>query len=396
MASLAETIRLIATKQTLSEAGPGAMPSMQANQPTVGSNGTPPVNTGPTGGAPDGDPDLAGQQVAQAELILIADRSQKIAALVGQSGMIDPMMQTQITGIASDISQLYADLVLSMTPDPTADPNNPQGQQQQQASGGQQVNTNPKVAEEQEQLDEISNKLVKNYVRKSFTQLGGDDVDPDTTKKRTAGIRLAVDKAGGHDKLYGNASALGRRYGVPTGAVRVPTSEEEIKEADSDNDEDDSNEHIIMQLHKAVTLGGKKVVKFTSGQKVKVDPKDAYKAIKKFSMLKPAEKMKAQDFLRQSHNNLKQFVNEDFELTEDELQERVIKAEPHFIDQLEGSMNTSSGKEIEFENGQRVTIPPNIAKKIVEKFRGASAYDKQQLNKYVRASYANLIRASRG
>lgn len=458
MASLAETIRLIATKQTLNES-PGAMPFMQANQPsTVGAGGNPPpTNIGPAGGTPE-EPDLAGQQVVQAELILIADRAEKIAALVGQTGAADPMLQTQITAIASDISQLYADLMLSNTPDPNADPNTPVSQ----TGGSSQVNTNPKVAEDVvtvEDVDtiasllEISTDLARRYVNRSFTDLGDPEISDRQAMNRKAGIKLAVDKAGGADKMWKNKSALGKKYGIPADEVRVKTTEEaeelgnsavqaafdslkkgkpaakpdtkmpgvrmpsdKIKEASEDklqsretmlnnlsknsikdNDEDDANEHIIMQLHKSITLGGKKIVKFASGQKVKVDPKDAHKAIKKFNTLKPAEKAKAQEFLRQSHNNLKQFVAEDFVVNEEEeLVERVIKAEPHFIDRLESSMKTSSGKEIEFENGQKVNVPPNIAKKIVEKFRGLSAYDKQQLNKYVRSSYANLIRASRG
>ena len=442
MASLAETIRLIATKQTLNES-PGAMPFMQANQPsTVGAGGNPPpTNIGPAGGTPE-EPDLAGQQVVQAELILIADRAEKIAALVGQTGAADPMLQTQITAIASDISQLYADLMLSNTPDPNADPNTPVSQ----TGGSSQVNTNPKVAEDVvtvEDVDtiasllEISTDLARRYVNRSFTDLGDPEISDRQAMNRKAGIKLAVDKAGGADKMWKNKSALGKKYGIPADEVRVKTTEEtsddpadiearempgvrmpsdKIKEASEDklqsretmlnnlsknsikdNDDDDANEHIIMQLHKSITLGGKKIVKFASGQKVKVDPKDAHKAIKKFNTLKPAEKAKAQEFLRQSHNNLKQFVAEDFVVNEEEeLVERVIKAEPHFIDRLESSMKTSNGKEIEFENGQKVNVPPNIAKKIVEKFRGLSAYDKQQLNKYVRSSYANLIRASRG
>lgn len=553
MASLADTIRSIATKQPLVEA---AQPFMQASQPNPGDSTA--VNTGPAGGTPQ-EPDEAGTAVVQAELILIADRAQKIATLAGQGGAVDPMLQTQITGIASDISQLYADLVMSAMPDP----NDPNAQQGTPAPGGSQVNTNPKVAEDQlpnlestKPLTEISNTLAKNYIRKSFNQLGSEDeVDPKVAKRRAAGMALATDKAGGVDALYGNKSELGKKYGKAAAPVRVRTSEDvdlfaqgyyeppvdvteasaevaaernknryasldhktakdsdflrndhngqkatplvhkdghkigmnvrkgalythitnkgketnfksqqdmdsflhkfhrskmseeeiselaemfgikgnpaviaaadalkkkpadksgtrmpgvrmpsdKIKEAvapkpDGDNDADDENEHIIMQLHKSVTLGGKKIVKFASGQKVKVDPKMAHRAIQKFSAMKPMEKVKAQEYLRQSHNNLQSFVNEDIDFNDDveELEERVIKAEPHFIDQLSGSAETSSGKEIEFENGQKVTIPPNIAKKIVDKFQGASAYDKQKLQKYVRSSYANLIRAARG
>lgn len=443
MPSLAETIRSIAAGKPLTEA---AQPFMQADQPTVGDQGQAPMNGGPQGGAPE-EPDLAGQQVIQAELILIADRAQKIAAMAGQGGgPIDPMLQTQITSIASDISQLYADLVLSATPDPDMNPN-AQGQQPPQGNGGSQVNTNPKVAEELallpesiKALNEISTDMARRYVNRAFADLGrentGDPITSREIKNRRDGIKLAVDKAGGADKMWKNKSSLGKKYGVPTDDVRVKTTEDveeltelgnpaiiaaadalkkgkptakpdtkmpgirmptdKIKEAN--NDEDDANEHIIMQLHKSVTLGGKKIVRFATGQKVKIDPKVAHAAIRKFSSLKPAEKAKAQEFIRTSHGNLQQFVKEDidFEVEEEELQERVIKAEPHFIDRLEGSMKTSSGKEIEFENGQKVTIPPNIAKKIVEKFRAASPYDKQQLNKYVRSSYANLIRASRG
>lgn len=455
MASLAETIRSIATGKPLKEA---AQPFMQADQPTVGDQGQSPMGGGMPGAGgpqPGEEPDLAGQQVVQAELILIADRAQKIAALAGQGAVMDPMLQTQITSIASDISQLYADLVLSATPDPNVNPNAPQGQQPP-APGGSQVNTNPKVAEELlallpesiKRLDEISTDMARRYVNRAFTDLGreytGEPISPREIKNRRDGIKLAVDKAGGADKMWKNKSALGKKYGVPADEVRVKTTEEMDQEAqdsvelqelgnpavqaafdslkkgkptakpdtkmpgirmpsdkikEANDDEDDANEHIIMQLHKSVTLGGKKIVRFSSGQKVQVDPKVAHAAIRKFSALKPAEKVKAQDFIRTSHGNLQQFVKEDiaFEVAEEEeLQERVIKAEPHFIDRLEGSMNTSSGKEIEFENGQKVTIPPNIAKKIVEKFRQASAYDKQQLNKYVRSSYANLIRASRG
>lgn len=448
MASLAETIRSIATGKQLTEA---AQPFMQANQPTVGDQGQAPVGPQQGGGpAPGEEPDLAGQQVVQAELILIADRAQKIAALAGQGAAMDPMLQTQITSIASDISQLYADLVMSAMPDPNADPNAQQGQPP--APGGSQVNTNPKVAEELallpesiKRLNEISTDMARRYVNRAFTDLGrentGENISAREIKNRRSGIKLAVDKAGGADKMWKNKSALGKKYGVPADEVRVKTTEEEqlnelgnpaiiaaadalkkgkpkptsdtrmpgvrmpsdkIKEAvasaPTTDAEDDPNEHIIMQLHKSVTLGGKKIVRFTSGQKVKVDPKTAHAAIRKFSSLKPMEKAKAQEFLKASHNNLQQFVKEDISFIDEdeELQERVIKAEPHFIDRLEGSMNTSSGKEIEFENGQKVTIPPNIAKKIVEKFRSASAYDKQQLNKYVRSSYANLIRASRG
>ena len=496
MASLADTIRSIATKQPLVEA---AQPFMQASQPNPGDSTA--VNTGPAGGTPQ-EPDEAGTAVVQAELILIADRAQKIATLAGQGGAVDPMLQTQITGIASDISQLYADLVMSAMPDP----NDPNAQQGTPAPGGSQVNTNPKVAEGVEALDEISNNLVKSYVKKSFTELGKgpDEVSDEKAAKRRAGITLAVDKAGGADALYGNKSSLGKKYGIPSSPVNVRTTEsvmseseyippEDITEAsaevdaernknrytsldhktakdsdflhndnngqkatplvhkdghkigmnirkgalythitnkgketnfksrqdmdsflhkfhrggiseavapkpDNDGDVDDENEHIIMQLHKSVTLGGKKIVKFASGQKVKVDPKMAHRAIQKFSAMKPVEKAKAQEYLRQSHNNLQSFVNEDIDFNDDveELEERVIKAEPHFIDQLSGSAETSSGKEIEFENGQKVTIPPNIAKKIVDKFQGASAYDKQKLQKYVRSSYANLIRAARG
>lgn len=634
MASLAETIRSIATGKPLTEA---AQPFMQANQPTVGDQGQTPVGGGMPGAggpAPGEEPDLAGQQVVQAELILIADRAQKIAALAGSGAVMDPMLQTQITSIASDISQLYADLVLSATPDPNADPNAQQGQGQPLAAGSSQVNTNPKVAEDVitvEDVDiiaslmEISTDMARRYVNRSFTDLGDPDLSDRKAMNRKAGIKLAVDKAGGADKMWKNKSALGKKYGIPADEVRVKTTEEvdifaqgyyeppadvteaskeveaernknrytsldhksaqdsdflrndhngqkatplvhkdghkigmnvrkgalythitnkgketnfksqqdmdsflhkfhrskmseeeiselaemfgikgnpainaafdalkkgkptakpdtkmpgirmpsdKIKEEDLNESgkhvfhvtppraldsydkevknaegtkkitvtansrkeatdkaaryvaktygtdvnfkyvgmqeavasaptadaEDDANEHIIMQLHKSVTLGGKKIVRFTSGQKVKVDPKTAHAAIRKFSSLKPMEKAKAQEFLKASHNNLQQFVKEDISFIDEdeELQERVIKAEPHFIDRLEGSMNTSSGKEIEFENGQKVTIPPNIAKKIVEKFRSASAYDKQQLNKYVRSSYANLIRASRG
>lgn len=451
MTSLTETIRLIAANRgkRLVEA---PQPSMQANQPTVGMDGNAPVNTGPAGGTPQ-ETDEAGTAVVQAELILIADRAQKIAVLAGQGGPIDPMLQTQITGIASDISQLYADLVMAAMPDP----NDPNAQQGAPAPGGSQVNTNPKVAEEQlpnlesiEQLDEISNILAKNYIRKSFNQLGSEnEIDPKVAKRRAAGMALATDKAGGVDALYGNKSMLGKKYGKAANPVRVPTREETDQEAqdsasttrgrvkksstgtfiatnqsgntkefkdqesahkhsmseavapkpDGDNDADDENEHIIMQLHKSVTLGGKKIVKFASGQKVKVDPKTAHRALQKFNSMKPMEKAKAQEFLRQSHNNLQSFVKEDFSFDEDgseELAERVIKSEPHFIDQLEGSVKTSNGKEIEFENGQKVTIPPTIAKKIVDKFQSSSAYDKQQLQKYVRSSYANLIRAARG
>lgn len=511
MASLAETIRAVTTGKPLKEA---AAPFTQSNQPAgAGASADPtggaqpPTNQTPAGG-PAEQPDLAGQQVMQAELILIADRAQKIAALVGQGGVADPMLQTQITGIASDISQLYADLMMAAQPDPNADPNAAAGGQSP-AAGGSQVNTNPKVAEDVvtvEDVDtiasllEISTDLARRYVNRSFTDLGDPEISDRRAMNRKAGIKLAVDKAGGADKMWKNKSALGKKYGIPTDEVRVKTTEEtsddpadieareqnsttrgrvkktkdgyfatnmsgstkqfdnkdeadkhsmseeaeelqelfgiksssavnaaydslkkkpskpapdlklpgirvpsdKIKEAVAiapQNDDDEPNEHIIMQLHKSVTLGGKKIVTFASGQKVKVDPKDAHKALQKFNAMKPMEKAKAQEFLKASHNNLRKFVSEDFQIDideeEEELQERVIKAEPHFIDRLEGSMKTSNGQEIEFENGQRVTIPPNVAKKIVEKFRSSSAYDKQQLNKYVRASYANLIRAAR-
>lgn len=371
MASLSDTIRLIAAgkKQLINEAD--AMQAMQAQQPTVaGAGNMPPANTGPQGGAPE-EPDMAGMQVVQAELILIADRSQKIAAMVGQSGVVDPMLQTQITGIASDISQLYADLMMAQMPDPNADPNAPQGGQPP-AGGSSQVNTNPKVAEETEKLEELFGLKANPAISAAA----------DSLKKKPAGEKPDL-----------------KMPGVREPQDKIKREENEVVDeavAQAPDDHEDENEHIIMQLHKSVTLGGKKIVKFASGQKVKVDPKMAYKALQKFGSMKPLEKQKAQEYLRQSHQNLMSFVKEDFSLEEENLNERVIAAEPHIIDQLTAASKTTSGKEIEFENGQKVNVPPNMAKKLVEKFASLSPYKKQELQHYIRASYANLIRAARG
>lgn len=291
----------------LAEAG-DAVPAMQANAPqdpnSVGGSDM-------QGGAMQPDP--VGQQVSQAELVLIADRAQKLQGLIGAVG-VDSVIQSEITSIANMISQLYNDMLQAsggMAPLP--------GQ-----GGGNQVNVNPNMSEE-------------------------------------------------------------------------------VNESRQVTSSDTEQEHIIMQLRKSVTLAGNKTVAFGDGTKNKVDPKVAHAALKKLNQYKPIDREKVVKNIGHSHQNLLAFVNEDLkiELTPEQpvIQERVITASDHIITQLRNGLKggNDKGREIEFENGEKVTVPAHIAKKIVEKFANLPAYEREKFQHEIRQSYGKLFRlAARG
>jgi hypothetical protein len=67
------------------------------------------------------------------------------------------------------------------------------------------------------------------------------------------------------------------------------------------NDDDKTDQHIIMQLRKAVLLNGQKQVEFRNGDTSFVSPEIAMKIISQYSNLdRPAQKETFQDYISYS------------------------------------------------------------------------------------------------
>lgn len=75
-------------------------------------------------------------------------------------------------------------------------------------------------------------------------------------------------------------------------------------EDDEEEGDDAPNRHILVQMHKAITMGGKKEVEFKNGDKVNVEPEHAHKFLKKYiATQRPADKLKLTDQAAASHKD---------------------------------------------------------------------------------------------
>ena len=68
---------------------------------------------------------------------------------------------------------------------------------------------------------------------------------------------------------------------------------------------EEESKHIVVQLHKVLSLGGKKPVEFESGERVHIHPHEAHRALNRYSTLqKPAEK---ESWMKRASSGLKSF-----------------------------------------------------------------------------------------
>ena len=113
-----------------------------------------------------------------------------------------------------------------------------------------------------------------------------------------------------------------RKRGRPASAATLAKRSAAPKNKKMDDEDDygpdngrEPDQNIIMQLHKAISMDGKKEVNFDQGGNAFVKPKHAEKALSHYNSLKkPAEKL---DFIKKistSHTHLKQAINEDADL----------------------------------------------------------------------------------
>jgi hypothetical protein len=78
--------------------------------------------------------------------------------------------------------------------------------------------------------------------------------------------------------------------------------DDERDEVPSDPDSD-KVQHILMQMKKALDVGGNYPITFRDGTKAKVSTDDIEKFVSRYMSLKPLDREKMQDLASQSHEN---------------------------------------------------------------------------------------------
>jgi hypothetical protein len=107
------------------------------------------------------------------------------------------------------------------------------------------------------------------------------------------------------------ASDAKRDIAADDGRGMAPLKKDEPKPAEPKKQKGRSadhakHEHIVQQMHKAITVG--KPVTFKDGSSHKVDKVHAYKFLHKTMQMKPAERLKAHTDAHASHDNFKKHV----------------------------------------------------------------------------------------
>jgi len=146
--------------------------------------------------------------------------------------------------------------------------------------------------EETEQLDEYGNPVAKPSMV--------DKVKMVAKKKAKTG--LTMEDA---------ASDAKRDYSADDKRGMAPLKKDEPKPAEPKKQKGRSadhakHEHIVQQMHKAITVG--KPVTFKDGSSHTVDKVHAYKFLHKTMQMKPAERLKAHTDAHASHDNFKKHV----------------------------------------------------------------------------------------
>lgn len=146
--------------------------------------------------------------------------------------------------------------------------------------------------EETEQLDEYGNPVAKPSMVDKVKMVA----------KKRAKTGLTMEDA---------ASDARRDYAADDKRGMAPLKKDEPKPAEPKKQKGRSadhakHEHIVQQMHKAITVG--KPVTFKDGSSHKVDKVHAYKFLHKTMQMKPAERLKAHTDAHASHDNFKKHV----------------------------------------------------------------------------------------
>ena len=146
--------------------------------------------------------------------------------------------------------------------------------------------------EETEQLDEYGNPVAKPSMVDKVKMVA----------KKRAKTGLTMEDA---------ASDARRDYAADDKRGMAPLKKDEPKPAEPKKQKGRSadhakHEHIVQQMHKAITVG--KPVTFKDGSSHKIDKVHAYKFLHKTMQMKPAERLKAHTDAHASHDNFKKHV----------------------------------------------------------------------------------------
>jgi hypothetical protein len=84
--------------------------------------------------------------------------------------------------------------------------------------------------------------------------------------------------------------------------------DDEMDDVPSDPDSD-KVPHILMQMKKALDVGGNYPITFKDGSKVKVTTDEIEKFVSRYMELKPMDREKMQDLASQSHENFVKIIH---------------------------------------------------------------------------------------
>jgi hypothetical protein len=408
--SLIDAVNAVRDKQELTESpagtGPsGAMPAMNSNNPIQNTgranaaayDQAQDMSQDPDNPNDDLDPnDQLANDVAIAELTLVADRSQKMLNLA-QSGtiQIDTYMQAAITQVTNEIVTLYNEMLedAGVREDDDEDekegndnPNQKNAPPPKPQSSNDEIKTNPVMKESVESLFGLLNLLSEEELELYLTEVRGRPKKNYPTHPKTGKTLYPTPH---------NMKKWGHLFKEKEEKKKEVVAKREAGEKVGHAEAGEEKEHIVMQLRKSIDTGGKKHVEFDDGEKHQVHASLANRAVNKYMNMKPAEREEAQKHMAKSHAHLKAFAEGIETGSKQELVERVIAKTTHVITQLAQASKNPEGKEVRFDNGQKVVVPPHIAEKVAAKYKNLSAYQKQQLRHFVGKSFANLIKAAK-
>jgi len=178
--------------------------------------------------------------------------------------------------------------------------------------------------EEVEQVDELSNKTLRNYSAASSRHLM--DIKPawikpteykqgaavgahgETAKKRAQGL----DRAGEKIKQNIAKTSAATKEDITLSDEETARILAKLNEADDNEDKNDGPDHIVMQLRKAKSLGANnRPINFHDGSTVKVDAGHVQKALDMHGSFKKApEKDEFTQKLQASHASFKKAIGE--------------------------------------------------------------------------------------